>query len=768
MFKRLALLILLCAAAFLREASAHVPHDIIYSFGVSPDYAEDGLIFSSSTQFGESHLVSHNRGETFAESNTGMLRTLVTSHTISPNFTTDGTVYLATEEGYYKSTDRGGEWGKQPLFADEAVLSIALSADAERLFILTATGIHLVASDGATHQTLQERTPIKLGKIKILNDTLYLHRVSYEDVAKKNGMDIVHYAMGSMDTMNLETKAWSRLAGPFEKAVIADFDINAAAIVATTIDGHIHLSADQGVTWKDCYQHEGDFACKIAFSPNYANDHTIAAAMAKGYVNLSTDGGAEWTLKSNGLSRCVHHVNIHVNELQFSPDYANDQTIFLSKTTGFYKTTDNGKFWRHNNVWNPKWGYFVYPAPNKDSIDVFTATYNSGIARSHDGGKNWKNVLNQIQFLPKVPFLTFKDPDGHELPLNLDLPEIQRYDAYDPIASPEILRPARRWLQKIASPNAYLGSYCEFTGDAGYTVEVFFYGTGIDLKTITGPDLGIVDLFLDDQSADQFDFYSPAETFDVSGFKKDDLPLGFHTLRILATGSKNAASTGTGMTFNAANNGRGEKSTAVSQACKDLGFNAYGYGCPNELKPDMPYLEGANHLVPISTYRTDGSFHFVDIFDPKVQASLEAQIKLHCIQNRENTNLIGYCWTDLAAWPLENSTGKNWVDFIRELPAGTPGKSAYEKFLATWKGEDPTKRDTEFLRLNAHEYFGVLGEANRKFDPDHLIFGDRLSFPTLDPVVVEEMLPYVDAIAIQPQYLPGFPKADRLLARSSS
>lgn len=205
--------------------------------------------------------------------------------------------------------------------------------------------------------------------------------------------------------------------------------------------------------------------------------------------------------------------------------------------------------------------------------------------------------------------------------------------------------------------------------------------------------------------------------------------------------------------------GSREKSADVSQACKDLGFNSYGYGCPDKLKSDMPYIESANHLVPISTYRSDGSFHFVDIFDPKVQVGLEAKIKSLCIQNRENTNLIGYCWTDLAAWPLKNSTDKNWVDFTRELPDGAPGKKVYEKFLATWKGDDPTKRDTEFLRLIAREYFRVLGEANRKFDPHHLIFGDRLSFPTLDKVVLEEMLPYVDAIAIQPHYRPGFPKA---------
>ncbi len=107
---------------------------------------------------------------------------------------------------------------------------------------------------------------------------------------------------------------------------------------------------------------------------------------------LSEDGGENWETRCNGLSRWVHHVNILINRLVFSPNYQHDKTIFLGKTTGFYKTTDNGEFWRHINVWNPKWGYFVYPAPGKDSQDVFTATYNSGISRTHDLGETWSSA----------------------------------------------------------------------------------------------------------------------------------------------------------------------------------------------------------------------------------------------------------------------------------------------------------------------------------------------------------------------------------------
>lgn len=106
----------------------------------------------------------------------------------------------------------------------------------------------------------------------------------------------------------------------------------------------------------------------------------------------------------------------------------------------------------------------------------------------------------------------------------------------------------------------------------------------------------------------------------------------------------------------------------ISTACRKLGFNAYGYGCPPELRADMPYLESWNHLVPISMYRDKAGHKFVDIFDPGEQARIEAGVKANCEKSKDDPNCIGYCWTDLATWPLKNQTEKNWVNFIRGLP----------------------------------------------------------------------------------------------------
>ena len=87
-----------------------------------------------------------------------------------------------------------------------------------------------------------------------------------------------------------------------------------------------------------------------------------------------------------------------------------------------------------------------------------------------------------------------------------------------------------------------------------------------------------------------------------------------------------------------------------SKACKQVGFNAYGYGCPEPLRNDMPFIESWNHLVPISYYRGKNAVRFIDVFDPKAQAKLENGVKVNCLRSRNNPNLIGYCWTDLGSW----------------------------------------------------------------------------------------------------------------------
>lgn len=203
-----------------------------------------------------------------------------------------------------------------------------------------------------------------------------------------------------------------------------------------------------------------------------------------------------------------------------------------------------------------------------------------------------------------------------------------------------------------------------------------------------------------------------------------------------------------------------EDITTIGRLCKELGFNAYGYGCPEQFKSDLPYVDDINGIVKMAIYQGT-AFSYIDIFDPAEQERIENLVRWVCLKNKDNPNLIGYFWTDMPAWSLNNRSGTNWVEFIRSLPDGSSGKQEYDEFLKTWKGTDTTKRDLAFLKIIAREYFRVCGEANRKYDPHHLIFGDRFDLSgNIVPEVLEEATAWVDAIAVQPPFAPGFPKKD--------
>ena len=127
----------------------------------------------------------------------------------------------------------------------------------------------------------------------------------------------------------------------------------------------------------------------IAFSPNYANDNTIFSGGDGIYK--STNGGMNWT--HSGLA------GIGVVSIAFSPDYANDNTIFAGSgdyfgNGGIYKTTDGGQTWTYSlqNIYF----HLVVVSPNyaNDKTVFAGASYDNGLRKSTDGGLTWTPIDN--------------------------------------------------------------------------------------------------------------------------------------------------------------------------------------------------------------------------------------------------------------------------------------------------------------------------------------------------------------------------------------
>lgn len=182
---------------------------------------------------------------------------------------------------------------------------------------------------------------------------------------------------------------------------------------------------------------------------------------------------------------------------------------------------------------------------------------------------------------------------------------------------------------------------------------------------------------------------------------------------------------------------------AIAQI-REWGFNAGCYQGPKWIWNRYPYTKGIN-LVPTSPYRPDSEFGFRDVFDPAFLATLEESIRTVVEPQAENRFLIGYFWTDIGVWEKDRK-GESWIGFYKSLPADAPGGKVWRE----WKEKHPAADENDFLAVIASQLFSNAHAMIRKYDMNHLIFGDRWHEIDMPDHVVRESLPYVDAMAIQP------------------
>jgi hypothetical protein len=179
---------------------------------------------------------------------------------------------------------------------------------------------------------------------------------------------------------------------------------------------------------------------------------------------------------------------------------------------------------------------------------------------------------------------------------------------------------------------------------------------------------------------------------------------------------------------------------AIERQLRGWGFNTV---------PAGEFWERFPFIVPLDRLVGDQQNRFEDVFDPAFKTRLREKIAAACARTKNNPNCIGYWWTDIPPWPLVpmmNKRDKNWVEFIRDLPATAPGRRRYEAFL---KSGGP-HQDIDFLRLIARELYTDTAAIFEELDPERLIFGERYNTFNVPREVLEEAAKVVDVISVQP------------------
>jgi len=275
-------------------------------------------------------------------------KTLIQGFAISPAYSNDTTLALATQTGgYYKSTDDGANWKS---VADSFV---------SRNYDITFSPFYST-----------DRTMFASG--------------GWADFVAKSidgGQTWIGYTVPSGK-------------GPTIIAVSPVF-VHDHTVFATTRFGHVNRSTDGGITYTTIYYETDAPVCgdtclsSFVISPNFANDKLLLVATKSG-VHMSSDGGNTWVSKG---SNTVFGQQV---KLAISPNYAEDHTVFIGGTVGLFLTVDGFNSWQKisgNAAGVDGYVEELAISPNfKNDKTILMSVRGKGLFRSKNGGSNFQAV----------------------------------------------------------------------------------------------------------------------------------------------------------------------------------------------------------------------------------------------------------------------------------------------------------------------------------------------------------------------------------------
>ena len=222
--------------------------------------------------------------------------------------------------------------------------------------------------------------------------------------------------------------------------------------------------------------------------------------------------------------------------------------------------------------------------------------------------------------------------------------------------------------------------------------------------------------------------------------------------------------------------------------CREYGFNSVGVhnslSVLNAPSAAMPYVQPIE-FVDIPHWKTEIPDHnFVDVFADDFGQHCDRLAMQWALPARDDPFLLGYAMTDCPLFTEEDCRERTdviggarrearigWPRRLRNLPGEAAGKQAYVEtarelyrghvgdFNATygthfdsfdalaraeqWRPQtdlsnaSETRDNIEFLKRVVRQYYQTARDAIRRYDPNHLFFGDKINANTdaLDTVL---------------------------------
>lgn len=322
-------------------------------------------------------FVSANGGDAWQPVENGLTKTTqadkmgfphFTDLALSPSFEQDNTLFASGFNGLFKTTDRGEGWTQLDTLPAQIVMALALSPDYatdNTLVAVTYVGEAYLSEDAG-----DSWTPMAKGlELPFFTD-------QFEPIERND------------DPRRFQSLAFSPNYGQ-DKTIFATILNN----------GLLRYSQTKG--WKLQRFKDWERASAIAPSPNFASDRTLFLGAQKGNIYRSDNGGKTF----NKVGAIEPQFGNESPFMVVSPDYGQDQTVFITGANGVYKSMDAGKSWQvmTDQGWaDNRLKLKLAISPNYGTDQTLWLGSTQGLLQSQDGGSTWTEVAGPYGSNPYI------------------------------------------------------------------------------------------------------------------------------------------------------------------------------------------------------------------------------------------------------------------------------------------------------------------------------------------------------------------------------
>ena len=337
------------------------------------------------------------------------LHRYITDIEISPNFFVDNTLFtVVNKSGIYKSVDGGETWKPinfglssfdiidieiSPQLIDDnvALLTLVNNEEGSDFFYVTYdAGLSWEILPGLSYGQVTWNATICVSPNIINDSTIIIFKDWYARITNDFGKTSTQSSFTFPSEIN---------QAQFSPNYQYDHTIFAAT-GSSSAGGGLYKSNDNGLTWnlissKLNNSNDESFEA-MAVSPNYITDSTIFTAFIDGFsgtkgILKTTNDGQTWDSFKAGLTRRG------ISSMVISPDYFNDNTIFIGTAIGVYISTDRGESWSPTNDGLENLNIeSMAISPNFKNDNILFVGTHDGVYKSSDRCFTWQNAKTDL------------------------------------------------------------------------------------------------------------------------------------------------------------------------------------------------------------------------------------------------------------------------------------------------------------------------------------------------------------------------------------